>query len=98
MTGEPGMAEKRLAPWGLSCDRIGSNEVSVACQHRLGVLHHLSRDRDLHRGQSRTRRKIMLCRANRALLLAVAFAATLAVLRGTPMSAQTEIQDVHVTP
>src|SRR5690242_5179039 len=58
--GEPHLAEKRLAPWSSSYGRIGCNEVSVACQHRRGVLHHLSRDRDLHKGQSLARRKTMV--------------------------------------
>jgi Ca-activated chloride channel family protein len=92
------MAEKRLAPPRLSCGTINLNEVFVACHHRHGVSHHLSRDRDLHVVQFLG--GIVLSATNRAFLLSFVLATTVALICGVApsASAQAAIDEVHVSP
>jgi len=94
------MAEKRLAPRALSCDTITVIEVFVARHHRHGSSRCLTPDRDLHMVHSRTLGESMLRAASRALVLAIVFAAATAVICSvTPIaSAQTAIDDIHISP
>jgi Ca-activated chloride channel family protein len=94
------MAKKRLTPRGLSCGTITLNEVFVACHHWHGVSRHRSRNRDLHVVESAILRGTMQSGANRAFVLSLVLLATVALVCSVApgASAQTAIDDVHVTP
>jgi Ca-activated chloride channel homolog len=94
------MAEKRLAPSGLTCGTITVNGVCVACHHTHGASRRQARCRDVEKVTSRTVGGIVLYAANRALVFFLVLATLLVLIGGiVPVAtAQTAIDDVHVTP
>ncbi len=94
------MAEKRLAPPGLTCGRITVNGVCVAFHHTHGASRRQTRCRDVEKVTSRTVGGIVLYAANRALFFFLVLATMLVLICGIvpAAAAQTAVDDVHVVP
>jgi Ca-activated chloride channel family protein len=79
--------EKRLAPWGLSCGTISFNEVVVGRHYRHEWFRRLTANRGSVLGAGR-----------RALVLGLVISATTLICLAPVASAQTPVDDVHISP